>query len=187
MEGNLMAYRNGTYVAFNGCGTTDPTEGDLKYYALLKAWNKSNKFDFSFSDSHEKTYSVLDTSRKETLKNRLLERLRHSKQFLLIITENSSWNRGLLNWEIEKAVDNYGLPIIVAYTMCEIVRSTSPYKKYWPSKLKEKIDADNVKTIHIPFKQKIIIEALEQFDINNKPKYTVTIYKDSVYKKHGII
>ena len=182
-----MAYRNGTYVAFNGCGTTDPTEGDLKYYALLKAWNKSHRFDFSFSDSHEKTYSVVDTSKKETLKNRLLERLRNSKQFLLIITKNSSWNRGILNWEIEKAVDNYGIPIIVAYTMCEIVKNTSPYKKYWPSKLKEKIDAGEVKTIHIPFKQAIIIEALEQFDIKNKPKYTITVYNDSVYKKHGII
>ena len=37
-----MVYRNGTYVAFDGNGTTDPTQGDLKYYALLKSWNNSS-------------------------------------------------------------------------------------------------------------------------------------------------
>ena len=27
-----MAYRNGTYVAFDGQGTTNPTQSDLKYH-----------------------------------------------------------------------------------------------------------------------------------------------------------
>ncbi len=63
-----MAYRNGTYVAFNGCDTTDPTKGDLKYYGLLQAWNKSRNFDFTFSDSHKKTCSVSDESKMITLK-----------------------------------------------------------------------------------------------------------------------
>ena len=30
-----MAYRNGIYVAFNGCGTTKPTDSDIKYFNLL--------------------------------------------------------------------------------------------------------------------------------------------------------
>jgi len=33
-----MAYRNGTYVAFSGQDTTKPTESDIKYYNLMKAW-----------------------------------------------------------------------------------------------------------------------------------------------------
>lgn len=33
-----MGYRNGTYVAFNGMGTTDPTKGDMKYYGLIQKW-----------------------------------------------------------------------------------------------------------------------------------------------------
>lgn len=31
-----MPYINGIYVAFNGCGTADPTESDIKYFNLLK-------------------------------------------------------------------------------------------------------------------------------------------------------
>ena len=32
---NNMAYRNGTYVAFDGNGQVDPTKGDLKYPGVL--------------------------------------------------------------------------------------------------------------------------------------------------------
>ena len=71
-----MAYRNGTYVAFDGQGTTDPTQSDLHYYALLRSWDKNEKFDFKFSDSHQKTYAVSDSSKRITLENRLMERMR---------------------------------------------------------------------------------------------------------------
>lgn len=35
---------------------------------------------------------------------------------LVIISNETNYNRGLLNWEIETAVNDYNLPIIVAYT-----------------------------------------------------------------------
>ena len=38
-----MAYRNGTYVAFDGQGTVNPTQSDLKYLGLLRSWNVSVK------------------------------------------------------------------------------------------------------------------------------------------------
>ena len=41
--------RTGTYVAFDGQGSTDPTESDIHYFNLLKAWNKSGSIDFRFT------------------------------------------------------------------------------------------------------------------------------------------
>ena len=38
--------RTGTYVAFDGQGSTDPTESDIHYFNLLKAWNKTWKYRF---------------------------------------------------------------------------------------------------------------------------------------------
>jgi len=119
--GKIMAYRNGTYIAFDGNGTTDPTKGDLKYYGLLKKWNISRKYELNFSDSHQKTYQVKDNSQKATLQNRLLERIRNSKNILIILSEDTNWNRGMLNYEIEKTVDYYKLPLIVAYNLFHIV------------------------------------------------------------------
>ena len=102
-----MAYRNGTYIAFDGNDTTDPTRSDMKYYGLLQAWNKNKSNTLTVSDSHKKTYQVRDSSTIKTLQNRLLERMRSSKNMLIIISRDTSWDRGMLNFEIEKAVDYY--------------------------------------------------------------------------------
>jgi hypothetical protein len=179
-------YRNGIYVAFNGMGTTDPTKSDMKYYGLLQLWNKTKKIDFSFSDSHKKTYSVSDSSSITTLKNRLLERFRSSKVLFLIVTEKASVNRGLLNWEIEKAVETYNLPIIVCYPNYDKIKYPDSHKEKWPLKLKEYLKDEKVKTIHIPFKKDIIFEALKDFSIHTPPNYTSGVYNDSVYEKFGI-
>lgn len=182
----MAAYRNGTYVAFNGMGTTDPTKSDMKYYGLLQLWDKSNHHDLTFSDSHHKTYSVQDSSHIDTLKARLLLRLKDSKHLFLITTENASINRGLLNWEIEKAVETYEIPIIVAYPGYEKISHPFLLKDRWPDKLKYYIEKNLVKTIHIPFRQAIINNAIDNYSVHSPPLHTVTKYSDEFYAKHGI-
>ena len=50
-----MAYRNGTYIAFDGNDTTDPTRSDMKYYGLLQAWNKNkSNNNFKYRPTPEK-------------------------------------------------------------------------------------------------------------------------------------
>lgn len=100
-----MPYRNGTYIAFDGQGTTNPTESDLKYLGLLRSWNKNKNCVLNYYDSHLKTYKVLDSSTRVTLESRLMERMRISKNMLVILSEDTNYNRGMLNFEIEKAVD----------------------------------------------------------------------------------
>jgi hypothetical protein len=181
-----MAYRNGIYVAFNGCNTTDPTKSDIKYFNIMKAWDSNDNISFDFVNSHDKTAAVNDTSKMITLKSRLQERMRNSKSMLLIITEHSNANRGLLGWEIELGVKNYELPIIVVYTMCSgKLTSTTSYQKFWPEKLMGFIEKDEVKTIHIPFKKEIVLRAINDFSVNNMPRYTTTVYKENVYHKLG--
>jgi len=181
-----MGYRNGTYVAFNGCGTTNPTESDMKYYGLLQQWNQNNQYELNFSDSHKKTCQVLDSSQLKTLKDRLLERMKNSKNMLLIITENSSWNRGLLNFEIEKAIVLYKIPIIVAYTGYTYIMKPAELDHLWPEAFKERIKS--VKAIHIPFKQIVIADALSQFNIHScKLTDGLNYYSKDAYKKWGIL
>ena len=181
-----MAYRNGVYVAFNGCGTTDPTESDIKYFNLMKAWAENEDINFSFSNSHDKTYAVMDGSLKATLKARLLERMRNSKSMLLIATENSATNRGMLNWEIEQAVETYGLPIIVAYAEYKKIMQPHELSNRWPRKLAEYIANSEVKTIHIGFKMDLIKKAINDFSFANQPKYVVTTYTNEVYRQYGL-
>lgn len=186
-----MAYRNGTYVAFDGNGSTNPTEGDLKYYGLLRSWNKSNKNNLTFSDSHLKTYQVKDNSSIETLKSRLLERMKNSKNMLLIISKDTNWNRGMLNFEIEKAVDYYKLPLIVSYTGYDYILNPSALKGKWPKSLSEKIESVTANCIHIPFKEKAISAAISQFSVHSTGENTLssplTIYTRETYKIWGFL
>lgn len=63
--------RTGTYVAFDGLGETNPTKSDFRYYATLQAWTAHKNIEFSFVNSHDKTYAVRDTSSKATLYARI--------------------------------------------------------------------------------------------------------------------
>jgi hypothetical protein len=186
-----MAYRNGTYVAFDGQGTTDPSQSDMKYYGLLQSWNTGKNYELNFSDSHKKTYQVQDSSLRKTLENRLLERMRNSKNMLLILSQETNYDRGMLNFEIEKAVDYYKIPIIVAYTGCDYLLDAKKYANRWPKALDERIYNNTVKAIHIPFKEKAIMEAISQFSVNStgadELSGSLCTYKESVYIKWGYL
>lgn len=182
--------RTGTYVAFDGQGTTDPTESDIHYYNMLKAWNRSRNIDFRFTNSHEKTYQVRDSSSKATLLSRLETRLSVSKNLLLIISDKTNYDRGILNWEIEKAVDYYELPIIIAYPGYTKISAPSKLSSMWPKSLEERISNGKAHCIHIPFKQDPIFDAINQFSVVNA-KYpkggALGYYSEEAYKSWGIV
>jgi hypothetical protein len=79
-----MAYRNGTYVAFHAQGTNRPGESDIDYYNLMKAWSAKTDDDFTMVNSHDKASAVRDSSKKATLKASLQERLRNSRNMVLL-------------------------------------------------------------------------------------------------------
>lgn len=187
-----MAYRNGTYVAFDGQGTTNPTQSDMKYYALLKSWNASAGHELHFSNSHEKTYQVRDSSSLETLRRRLMDRMSNSKNMLLILSDETNWDRGVLNFEIEKAVDYFKIPIIVAYTGYEGIWGVdSELEAKWPKALKERILNNTAKCIHIPFKEKAIMMAISQFSVHSIGENILTqsrhYYGKEVYIEWGYV
>ena len=161
-----MAYRNGTYVAFDGNGQDDPTKGDLKYLGILRAWKESDNIDFNFTDSHKKTYQVRDSSSEATLKSRLEDRMRFSKNMLVIISDDTNFDRGLLNWEIRTAQEEYDLPIIVAY-------AGEHYLPWLTDELIEKLPREIWRDVkfggnhyaHIPFTKDRIKRSIDHYSV----------------------
>ncbi len=180
-----MGNRTGIYIVFHAGGTTDPTASDRKYYGTLQMWDAHKHHDFKFTNSHDKTNAVRDTSKRETLERALKERLNLSKSVLLIATETTRNDTDWVPFEINYAVEKCGLPIIVAYPDSE--PSQLPLRQCWPDALARHVAANKVKTLHIPFRQKPIIEAISQFSVQNQPQYTVTTYTDEAYKKWGSV
>lgn len=184
-----MAYRNGTYVAFDGLGEADPTKSDFKYYGIIQSWDASKEIDFQFVNSHDKTYAVKDTSLLETLKNRINERLSNSKNAIIILSPDTRKNGSLLTFEIEQAVDYYKIPLVISYVDVSFpVRVVDLFQNYWPYALSNRIKNNTAKAIHVPFKKEPIFDAIGRFGVNGKMLGDAKVtYNDEAYKAWRII
>lgn len=163
-----MVNRTGTYFGFDGLGETDPTKSDFKYYATVQAWNAAKHIDFKFVNSHEKVSPVRDTSKLSTLQSSIRERLAASKNMVVIISSETRKSGSVLSWEIEKAVDYYELPLIVAYVGYEAILRPSDLHHLWPNALAQRINNKTAQAIHIPFKKDALFNAIGRFTVNGE-------------------
>lgn len=187
-----MAYRNGNYSAFY---VAEPfSEGnlgahaakDFLYYNLLRAW-KAADTSFPFIDSHDKNYNVRDGSDWErTLKPRIRERLRNSKNMILFLSSLTK-NSLALREEVEYGVNNLGLPVIVVYPdyseksdiiICESKQIKKQIRDLWGKVPRFRDSMKNVPTIHLPNKKDLIRRALgnTDFQVQSKGKCSTFFY-----------
>lgn len=103
-----MSYKNKTYVAF--------ASEDIIYYRLMEAWRENQNIDFSFFDAHD-LFVTRDTSKPETIKRNLRERMKNAKQVVLIgspaARKKGSDGGSFLAHEVEVMME-FGLPVVVA-------------------------------------------------------------------------
>jgi len=185
-----MAYRNGNYCAFyvaepfNECALGAHASKDFVYYNMLRAW-KGKDSTFPFNDSHDKTYSVRDGSNWElTLKPRLRERIRSSKNIILFLSSSTKPSYALTE-EIAYGIGDQGLPVIVIYPEYATKESIlyngqlrSEVKSLWNKLPEFKRLMVKVPTLHIPLNKEMIRQALEEsgFNVSTKTAPEVYIY-----------
>lgn len=179
-----MTYRNGNYCAFyvhepfyeNGLGAFGTP--DFVYYQLLRAW-KGEDPTFPFINSHMKGYSVRDGSQWETtLKPRLHDRLRNSKNIILVLSGITKESRALKE-ELEYGMGHLGLPVIVAYPGINRITVggmfTSKVKELWSSVPSFEHHINEVPTVHVPFEKSDLRRVL------SNPEYMVQTKKAPGY------
>ncbi len=98
-----MAYRNKTYVCFDG-------DSDIRYYRLMQAWAANDKFAFNFYNAHDLN-TARDDSQEASIKRQLSERFANSKDFVVLIGDKTKFLRKFVQWEMEVAL-RLGLPIV---------------------------------------------------------------------------
>jgi MTH538 TIR-like domain (DUF1863) len=181
-----MAYRTGTYIAFAADGNEDFTKSDIKYYNLMKGWASMKDKEFDFINPHEKGAALRKFSKEETIKATLRDRMKMSKRLILLVGDTTRLDKDFVPYEIEYAIDKCQLPIIVCYvTERNRIVENCPQrlKDLLPKSLLDRINAEKVKTIHIPFRELIITKAIEDYDHNNQPKFSFSLFSKSVYDK----
>ena len=174
-------YRNSNYTAFYVAEPFEPASlgahatKDFCYYNTLRAWREKDT-SFPFYDAHAKTYSVRDGSNWElTLKPRLRERLRGSKNIILFLSSNTKSSKALAE-EIEYGACTLGLPIIVVYPELDnsqIVSNeqlSSRVKLLWDKLPILKEAMTKVPTLHIPMRQKSVSNALSDSELTIQGK-----------------
>ena len=171
-----MAYRTGNYAAFyvaepfSSSALGANATKDFCYYNMLRAWKGADP-SFPFVDSHEKTYNVRDGSDWEsTLKPRLRERLRSSKNLVLFLGSNTTNSRALRE-EIDYGINDQGLPVIVIYpdypTKESLLMSGSikpAVKTLWSAVPIFRDSMASVPTLHVPWKKSLIEASLRDQD-----------------------
>lgn len=177
---NRTANYTAFYVAepFNETNLGANAAKDFCYYNMLKAWKAADS-TFPFVNAHDKTYSVRDGSDWETtLKPRLHQRLRASKNVILFLSSNTKYSRALKE-EIDYAINTLGLPIIVVYpdfsTKEDIANASGlrqKVKNLWDKLPVLRDNMDKVPTIHIPMKKDLVRKSLghDWFKVSTKTK-----------------
>ena len=137
---------------------------DFVYYNILRAW-KAKDSSFPFIDSHGKTYNVRDGSDwEETLKPRIRERLRNSKNIVLFLSSVTKNSRALRE-EVAYGIGRLELPVIAVYPDYKDesdirTRENASIRKQIKD-LWEKLPAfrdlrEDVPVLHIPMKKALI-------------------------------
>ena len=166
-----MGYRNKTYVAF--------ASEDISKYRLMEAWKANEHIDFDFFDAHD-LYISRDTSKPETIKRNLRERLKNAKQVVLLGSKDGKRKGGdgvsFLAHEIEVIIE-FNLPVVVV----NLDGNRVVDKNYIPDPL---LNA-NYYTVSVSFQTKIIMHALDNyadtFAVSEKKgphQYPAKVYSD---------
>ena len=186
-----MSYRNGNYSAFYvdepfsesnlGANATK----DFSTYNMFRAWKGADS-TFPFIDSHNKNYNVRDGSDWEsTLKPRLHDRLRNSKNIILVLSSVTRNSRALRE-EIDYGINTCGLPVIVVYPdykekddIAKDNKITQKVKNLWDKLPIFRDSLNKVPTIHVPYKKDLIKRALQDSDfmVNTKGESKTYFYK----------
>lgn len=151
---------------------------DFCYYQMLKAWKGSDS-SFPFSNAHDTTYNVRDNSDWElTLKPRLRQRLRNSKNIILFLSENTK-NSKALREEIDYGVNTLNLPIIVIYPDLKTREDLLNYdntalnntvKALWNKLPIFRDSKSNVPVLHVPMNKETIRLALNNTNFREGSK-----------------
>ena len=124
---------------------------------------------------------VYDSSQEESIKAQLRERMKNSKQMILLVGNNTKYLRKFVPWEVQLARKK-NIPIIVV----NLNNKRSFDEKLCPLWVLK----DNITTVHVSFKSKIIKHAMNNFpneyNQNNRDG-AKRYYRDSVYESLGLI
>jgi hypothetical protein len=166
-----MAYRNKTYIAFDG-------DSDMHFYRLMTAWAEHEHFTFDFYNAHDLN-TARDSTQEESIKRQLRERFANSKLLMVLIGEKTRYLTKFVKWEMEVAV-RLDLPIIGVN-----LNGSRAVDDRCPPTIRKEL------AIYVPFGMKIVEYAMagwpnEHRSYRSQGKSGAFHYNQAVYTSLGL-
>jgi len=166
-----MAYRNKTYIAFDG-------DNDMHYYRLMTAWAENEKLSLNFHNAHDLN-TARDSSQEASIKAQLRERFENSKLFIVLIGEKTKLLTKFVKWEIETAI-RLDLPIIGVN-----LNGSRSKDEMCPTAMRDTL------AVYVPFKEKVVSHAAVHWPADHEKyrkdgKSGAFHYNDAYYKGLGL-
>jgi hypothetical protein len=167
-----MAYRNKTYVCFDG-------DKDIRYYRLMCAWKQHEGINFNLFDAHDLN-TARDDSQEASIKRQLRERFDNSSALVVLIGEQTRYLYRFVRWEMELAVQ-MGLPIIGV----NLNGLRQQDADRCPPIIRDEL------AIHVSFNAAILQYALENWPSSHRSyradgEAGAYFYKSEVYRRLGL-
>jgi hypothetical protein len=167
-----MAYRNKTYVIFDG-------DDDIWAYGRMKGWKALPTVDFDFYDAHDLGSELTDRASEETVKSRLRSRFSSAKQVVVLVGAHTRYLFRFVRWELDIALE-LDLPMIAV--------NLNGKRRMDNDRCPPIIRPEYV--VHVPFKRAIIKYALDNFPREYTARipgaYGPRYYPESVYEELGL-
>jgi hypothetical protein len=149
---------------------------------MMQAWKANKHIDFDFYDAHD-LFVSRDTSKPETIKRNLRERLKNAKQVLLVGSKDCK-RKGddgvsFLAHEIEVIME-FNLPIVVV----NLDQDRTIDRNFIPNLLLGK----DYFTVSVSYQPKIIVHALDSYvlEFSANKKKGPHQYPKEVYDSLGL-
>lgn len=167
-----MAYRNKTYVCFDG-------DRDMHYYRLMCAWKQHEGINFNFYNAHDLN-TARDDSQEASIKRQLRERLNSTSVLVVLIGEQTRYLYRFARWEMEQAIQ-MGLPIIGV----NLNGLRQQDADRCPPIIRDEL------AMHVSFNAAILQHALENWPASHQKyraeqKIGAYYYKPEVYQRLGL-
>lgn len=165
-----MGYRNRTYVIFDA-------DNDMWAYAYMIGWNKSEHIEFDFFDAHD-LRKISDAQDEKYIKSILKERLKNTKQAIVIVGQKTRNLYRFVRWEIDQCL-TMGIPIIAV--------NLNGWRRMDEERCPPLLR--NTPTVHVSFKARIIRHAMDDFCenfVSFKEKKDL-YYSDETYSAMGLL
>ncbi|EMK2596415.1 TIR domain-containing protein [Bacillus cereus] len=148
-----MAYRNKTYICFDG-------DEDMHYYLLIKAWKAKDGKEFNFHNAHDlypMQKSKLDDNDEAYIKRKLHQRFLNTKCLMVLVGQKTKNLYKYVRWEIDVALQ-LDIPILVV----NLNKKNGIDRTLCPATLRKEL------ALHIPYSRDAIVRGIDNWPDRHK-------------------